>query len=204
MDLMDLSIVMFFTGCVMVFIGTVLAAPIAIEALRKPSSAYSRILQNKTILRVVIWTMVIFVCISPLVVSMIAELTFYFDDWYSAYRSEYLITYVFPNVAIISSILLALTLSTLGIYSKLNLHNRVPLFVKTLLLFAFFIISMGIIWGMFPECYLEVAWQWVDQIPFQLYFLIIPVPSWVSYVSGVCTVFIFMIVLYVRKGLQSI
>ena len=198
---------MFFTGCVMVFIGTVLAAPKAMEALRKPSSAYSRILQNKAVLRVVIWTMVIFVCISPLVVSMIAELTFYFDDWYSSYRSEYLITYVLPNVAIISSILLALTLSTLGIYSKLNLHNRVPLFVKTLLLLAFFIISMSIIWGLFPKCYLEVAWRWVDQIRFQLnffIFFIIPVPSWVSYVSGVCTVFIFMIVLYVRKGLQSI
>ena len=203
MNMISFSILLFILGCLAIIIGIVLAARPVMDALREPSSVYSRILQNKPLLRAFIWIIAIFVCASPLLVSFWRGLSGY--SWaqrWADYHINDLAADIFSTYAIIPTFGLVLTLGSLVLYTKMNVHKRLPLLVKSLLLFIFLFISLTIIWEAPRSSYLHAAYGPIKRSLWniQLY----TTPDWVTYVSCICTTFIFIIVLYVRKNLRSI
>ena len=202
MDMISFSILLMILGCLAILIGIVLAARPVMDALREPSSVYSRILHNKPLLQAFIWIIAIFVCASPLLVSFWRGLSGYsWAQQWADYQINDLAADIFSAYAIIPTIGLVLTLGSLVLYTKMNVHKRLPLLVKSLLLFIFLFISLTIIWEGLQSSYLHAAYGPIKR---SLWHIQIGTPDWVTYVSSICTTFFFIIVLYVRKNLRSI
>ena len=202
MDMISFSILLMILGCLAILIGIVLAARPVMDALREPSSVYSRILHNKPLLQAFIWIIAIFVCASPLLVSFWKGLSGYsWAQQWAGYHINDLAADIFSAYAIIPTIGLVLTLGSLVLYTKMNVHKRLPLLVKSLLLFIFLFISLTIIWEGLQSSYLHAAYGPIKR---SLWHIQIGTPDWVTYVSSICTTFFFIIVLYVRKNLRSI